>query len=214
MKKMVIAFLGLAVATLIAAQDNKPLTFPVERPILSIGDTWKFQYTDLLKKEVLPGNSSLAIVAIDDKQLSFSGTGRGSNAPWRVRTNLDLNELDLHKGEEYADKQVTWPLVADKTWENPIKYASRGGEVQTEETCRVLGLEKLSVPAGQFETVKIVCKAIWRNSIGTFGTWERLKWYCPAVKNWVREEQQYWVSTRLESHIRTELLAFTVKSPH
>lgn len=203
MKKIFILLLLFA-STLSLAQA---LNFPVERPVLSKGDTWKYQYTNLWKNEVLPGQSNLSVALVDDKKINFTGTNREGGV-WKYTSDLDLNRSYTFKGEKYLNREHAWPLTENSKWENIREFAEGEAEVKWTESCKVTAFEKVKVPAGEFESVKVECKASWTNSLNARGNGEKTRWYAPVVKRVVKTEEKWWVGSRLNDQSRMELVEY------
>jgi hypothetical protein len=203
MKKLLTIYL-LLVSKLSLAQ---PLTFPIERPTISKGDTWKYQYTNLWKNEVSPGQSSLSVALVDDKKINFAGTNREGGV-WKYSSDLDLNRSYSFKGEKHLNREYVWPLTENSKWENNREFAEGEAEVKWTESCKVASLEKVKVPAGEFESVKVECKVNWTNSLNARGNGEKTRWYSPQVKRVVKTEEKWWVGSRLHDQSRMELTEY------
>lgn len=95
-----------------------------------------------------------------------------------------------------------WPLSPGKTWE--LRYTEdKPVDRTTNElarTCRMEAEESITVPAGTFRTLKIVCRNARTGSI----TSER--WYAPEVKHWIRERTHFSYGIR-----ERELIALKLK---
>jgi hypothetical protein len=102
-----------------------------------------------------------------------------------------------------AWKSVTFPLQVGLSWD--MKYAeTRPTEQQTrniERRCVAVAEEALTVPAGTFATIRIVC----RNS--HTGALVSTLWYSPEVTHMVKEE----FALRTGGRESRELLMFRLK---
>jgi hypothetical protein len=203
MKEILSLYLLLA-STLSFAE---PLTFPIERPTLKKGDTWKYQYTNLWKNEVLPGQSSLSVALADDKKINFAGTNREGGV-WKYGSDLDLNRSYSFKGDKYLNREHVWPLTENSRWDNNREFAEGEAEVKWTESCKVTSLEKVKVPAGEFDSVKVECKVSWTNSLNANGSGEKIRWYAPQVKRVIKTEEKWWVGSRLNDQSRMELTEY------
>jgi len=81
-------------------------------------------------------------------------------------------------------RPVAFPLSVGLSWD--MKYLeTRPTEQQTENVerrCVAEGEEALTVPAGTFATIRIVCKNMRNNS------WVTTVWYSPEVNHMVKDE--------------------------
>ena len=97
---------------------------------------------------------------------------------------------------------IPWPLKPGVTRE--LRYAhERPIERQTDEVVRVcesVAEETVTVPAGTFETVKVVCRD------GERGPTVYEVWYSLAAKQWVRERNHFAYGVR-----ERELIAYKLR---
>jgi len=100
-------------------------------------------------------------------------------------------------------RPVAFPLSVGQSWD--MKYLeTRPTEPQTENVerrCVAEGEEALTVPAGTFATIRIVCKNMRTNS------WVMTVWYAPEVKHMVKDEYP----VRTGGRASRELLMFRLK---
>ncbi len=97
---------------------------------------------------------------------------------------------------------IAWPLTVGRTWESRFTE-ERVQDRQTSEitrSCEALAEETITVPAGTFSAIRIVC----RNQRTGGMVYEQ--WYAPVIKQLVREvwQQQGGARTR-------ELIAYKLK---
>jgi hypothetical protein len=98
--------------------------------------------------------------------------------------------------------RYVWPLFVGKTWEQSLRE-ERPSERQTRElgiAATVEAEETVTVPAGTFETLKLV----YRNKGTGAILWE--EWYSPEVGQWVRVHERRETGRRVR-----ELTAFSRK---
>jgi hypothetical protein len=91
---------------------------------------------------------------------------------------------------------ISWPLAVGNAWE--ARYTRERPIEQTTSDqvrrCVVERQEQLTVPAGTFETLKVVCSDPRRQQTVVEA------WYAPAVKHWVKE------LARFDYGLRTRVL--------
>jgi|SRR5690242_18021683 hypothetical protein len=86
----------------------------------------------------------------------------------------------------------TWPLETGRRWTHEGLYEDPSGKVPHKDVFSVVGSETVEVPAGRFETLKIVRETDRRDS--------DQYWYAPSVRFYVR-----WIGRRGDSQFQEEL---------
>ena len=115
---------------------------------------------------------------------------------------MDRVDGDVETSSLPADVRYVWPLEVGRRWEFAYTL-TRPKDRTTEERKRECVVEKeepITVAAGSFATMKIVC----RNPQTGKTTYEA--WYAPAVKHWVK-----WLGYWPEGTQTRELLTFRLK---
>jgi hypothetical protein len=78
-------------------------------------------------------------------------------------------------------------------------------------TYTVVGMEKVSVPAGTFDSVKVVGKGRWVNTKATLqDVNEDTFWYAPAVRGIVRFIQTRWERGGVGLEVTEELVKYNL----
>ncbi|MES2280367.1 MAG: hypothetical protein V4542_03060 [Pseudomonadota bacterium] len=169
------------------AQAQAQVTFPVDKPGIQVGDRWKFAQLDGFTKVPL-GWREETVAVVDQDGI---GTSRKSdtNATESYRYDLEWNRLTDFKGKTETEKRLSFPFIADKSWTTTWNWINaRGREGQLDMTYKVVGTERITVPAGIYDTVKIEGMGTWKNrTAGTGGTAQQVLWYAPVAKRHVRE---------------------------
>lgn len=87
-----------------------------------------------------------------------------------------------------VDSQALWPLPGLEVKFKVSTSGPAGGEAQREWSCSFRGREKLTVPAGTFDTLVLTCE---REQV-TETEWRYRTWfYAPAVRHYVRRVDRY-----------------------
>ena len=101
----------------------------------------------------------------------------------------------LRQGEtEYTPfyPSFRFPLEPGKGWPGNVTFITSDNDtVRHELSAQVAGWERVSVPAGTFDTVKIVLRGRLQvtSAVGTGdGTISDVVWYAPAVGQFVRKD--------------------------
>jgi len=212
----VILALGLLCSGWAAAADAQG---PIAAPAVAVGDNWTYQHTDVWKNA--PGNlDRTEVTAVDDSGILADVKRADSGALlMQQRFSRDMNPRDhgrMHFEPGFA--RYAFPLEVGKEWkstadaENPA--AGKRWRVQFEG--KVLGWEKIQVPAGEFDALKIAVVGYYQseevNRRGGNGQLNETVWYAPAVNNFVRLEYR---DTNAQGHIHNrdlwELTAYGKK---
>lgn len=202
-----IRFLILAALSAMVAACTTTITAgpPIESsasaamPALAIGDSWTYRvrdgYTGLARPE-----QRLRVTGVDPDRVRVAASrsdgpdetqifDREWNWLSRPATNLPFFEYSP------AYRALSFPLAVGKTWR------ARGTATDPRDGRRfpvwiegtVQGWEKVKVPAGEFEALKIkrlVFIDYWEYTIRGRSEIDEYEWYAPAVKQAVRREDR------------------------
>ncbi len=181
-----------------------------EPPSLSPGDRWTYQRIDAPTGE--SRISRFEIAAVEGGQVR-TVKGDRFDREWALLSTVS----DGHRYEPRAPRLV-WPMVPGA--ETKAAYRIHGDKVNpdwvVEATIRVVGLERVSVPAGSFDTFKVEMSGRYRhkraNGRSGSGTFKNIYWYSPEVKREVLREMEMskWDGT-IELRGRFVLVDYSVR---
>ncbi len=167
------------------AQDGR-----VDRPQVKVGDAWTYQYSDNWKK--LPNATfTHSVTEANESRIKVAVLNTASKERFMDATySTDWNTYAL-AGVTYnpAVNDYNFPLTAAKSWKSIYTYKrADGGETRCEQTATVAGIERVAVPGGTFDAVKIVINGSWRwTSGGAYnGSFTKTIWYARDPKRWVK----------------------------
>ena len=86
---------------------------------------------------------------------------------------------------------LQFPLNAGKKWNSEIKYEYMGGNWRQQTTATIVGWEKLKVPAGVFDVLKIEIRGHWQHDhvrFSTSGNITDVLYYAPQTGNFIKRE--------------------------
>jgi len=192
-------------ATIDATSQGRT-TGPIVKPEWKVGSEWAYRYespsgsgtfVSRLDRIEKLANEPHYVIRAGSLEVFYRVEDRGF-------TKETLNGRTLREiSPPAAWKWVTFPLQVGLSWD--MKYVeTRPTEQQTrniERRCVAETEEALTVPAGTFATIRIVC----RNS--HTGAWVGTLWYSPEVTYMVKEE---FTLGRNSRELR-ELLMFKLK---
>jgi uncharacterized caspase-like protein len=186
----------------------------------TLGDRWRYQTVDKLKKEVT-GNWSRFITAFEP-----DGSIRLNNGVvgWTAHGAILRTRSDTGRVREYSpalkwlpDSLVpgfTEPSKMTITIKNPdgtLAEESRQG------TLKVTGLEKVTVPAGEFEALRLEVSGFRAGTNSVSGKpfnlrYKEVFWYVAALRSYVASEfETFNAKGSLEFAERHELTSFSVR---
>jgi Caspase domain len=191
---------------------DKPTAAALRRanpPALAPGDRWHYRRIDPAGR-TRPSNFEIATV--DEGEIR-TVSGDRFDSEWA---------LIYSKGDDLTyeprARRLVWPMTLGG--QAPLAYRVRGSkeypEWAVEGTARVIGLERVIVPAGAFDTFKIEVSGRYtqtrENGRKGAGTFRHFYWYSPEVKREVLREMEItkWDGT-IESRGRYVLMDYTVR---
>jgi hypothetical protein len=157
-----------------------------EPPLLTPGDRWTYRRIDPGKS----GSWTFEITAIEGREVR-SVKGDVFDTEWAALYTVS----EALRFEPRAPRLV-WPMMVGA--EAKAQYRIHGSRDyphwEVEGTIRVMGLERVSVPAGTFDTFRIEWSGRYRqtkaNGRKGTGTFRNLYWYAPEVKREVLREME------------------------
>jgi hypothetical protein len=170
---------------LAGALAGPALAQKAEQPAVSVGDQWQF-----VMYFAVPSTSPNRVWLID----SVGPTGiEGTENGQPLRLTPDLNVVESPRQTDSNPRQLRFPLEVGDRWSYTTDYLLKykdGSKGSALINVAVVGYEKVSVPAGEFEAFKLEAKGIVRG-VSPLGsqiegdiTWTY--WYAPAARAIVR----------------------------
>jgi hypothetical protein len=191
----------------------------VPAPVPAVGDSWTYQYTDVWKGA--KGNiNRMEVASIDEAGVHMAIKRAASGA--LISTQLfspEMNPIDrggMHFAPSFA--RFAFPLAPGKEWNSEVvgDTSKAGKQWRYQIKGRVLDWEKVRVPAGEFEALKIVVEAHYgaADTGAAGGQLTETVWFVPALNNYVKlEYQDSDAQGRLYSRDSWELMSFAHKTP-
>lgn len=165
-------------------------------PSLAVGDSWTYRVRNAYTGFDLPSERLRIAEAGERVRVTVSRAGRkdetqvyDSQWNWLVRPATNLPSFDY----EPAYRALSFPLAVGKSWRarstatDPVD----GRRFPVWIAATVEGWEKVKVPAGEFNAVKIrrsVYIDYWEHSVRGRSEIVEYEWYAPATKQAVRRE--------------------------
>jgi hypothetical protein len=203
--------LVVAVAALCAACTSVPvgaplaLTEPAVAPVVAVGDYWNYRVHDGYTG-IEQGGERYRVARADASQINVVVIGWGPKAReetqlydrhwnWLRRPATNLQTFTYNP----AYSAFAFPLVPGKTWQTRL-YATDpvdGRTFPVRVDGRVVGWERIKVPAGEFDAIRVEREVYFDYSELSVRGGSRInevEWYSPVAKQSVRRETKsiYW----------------------
>ncbi|MEQ1773704.1 MAG: caspase family protein [Burkholderiales bacterium] len=171
---------------------------PAERPDVVVGNQWRYQITDLYTGA--KQNVAMEVQSVTENRIytqsgpagtASSGSGaQGSIQVWDRHWNL-LRDGGADYSSPYPELQ--FPLTNGRKWSSEVRYPSNGGDWRQQNSAHVIGWEKLTVPAGTFDVIKIEIRGYWQLShtntrMSGSGPFTEVLYYAPQARQFVKRE--------------------------
>lgn len=168
---------------------------PVEQPEVAVGNLWRYQVTDLytgIKQTIAVEVQSVTgnRIYTQGSMTASGSSAQGSIQVWDRHWNL-LRDGNTDYSAPYPE--LPFPLTGGKKWSSELKYPFNGGDWRQQNSGHIVGWEKLSVPAGVFDVVKIEIRGYWHLSHSNFrlagsGPFTEVLYYAPAARQFIKRE--------------------------
>ena len=184
----------------------------------TVGDKWRFQVVDQFKQEVVRNwDRRITAIAVDGSinlnegriQASLDGTERVF--AWSADVSEEFSEGYKRLPSKLVDG-FSEDIRYSKTWKKEVQ----SGVDDVQATIKVLGREKVKVPAGEFDAWKIQIRGTIDSNLLPKNTmshanFTEVYWYVPALRHFVASEYDRRVGNKIDRHERHELTSFSVR---
>lgn len=207
-KRLAVGGLAAGLSLAVLAQANNP-----GQPIRhKVGDVAVFQVEQVSENRTL--EETVTVTAVDGGLIRSTHVRPGRTPPALEGVLTEAHALAVSGagGTRYEPPipLVQWPLAVGQSWkaaydmQMPNQARSRG-----QVDMKVVAAEKLSTPAGEFDTYKIE-QAGWINGVSWNGSVRvaQAMWFAPAIGRMVRTEFRSFRDGRPWEHTVTQLKSF------
>jgi hypothetical protein len=193
---LALLFGGCAATTPLSQQAPAGMPASVPAPSIAAGDSWTYRVRDGFTS--LPrGDQRHEVTRVAADRIEIAGmVERGDGIQvydrewnWLRRPATDLQTFEYSP----AYQAFAFPLTPGKTWRSEATATDPGDgrrfPVRIEG--RVLGWERVKVPAGEFDALKIerrVFIGYWEHALRGNSVIQEHEWYAPSVKWAVKRE--------------------------
>ncbi|MBT9597648.1 MAG: hypothetical protein IV094_16825 [Vitreoscilla sp.] len=159
-----------------------------DRPEIRVGDRWHFamHWGDRSTKVDLLWE----VTSVGAERIEVAETTPANPTPRPVLMTRELNVLESQRRKDSDLRQLSFPLAVGKSWtfENDYKLKDSGVSGHASYEVKVVGYEKVKVPAGEFDAFKVDAVGRWSAAVAGQSTATRVWWYAPAARAIVRDE--------------------------
>ncbi len=169
-----------AIISVLALLPGTAFAQKAELPAVNVGDQWKF----VVYQTVRSTTPNRAWVITSVGPAGIEGTENGEP----LSLTLELNVLESPRNKESNPKSLDFPLEVGKRWRyaNNWLFKPKGSKGSTVVEVAVVGHEKLTVPAGEFDAFKLVAKGSLHGTSPInsqfAGETTETYWYAPAAR--------------------------------
>ena len=183
MKAVVLGLLIVSAVASTVAQTPPPRA---EAPELKVGDRWKSEVRDRRTKNK-ESERDRSITAVSATLIE--GLENGAKLTMTPDQTVIESPTVVSTGD--GGKFLNFPLEVGKKWEHKYNYKSKvsGAAIKWQMEANVVAIEKVKVPAGEFDAYKIQTKGFWNNGLsGNSGRLQMTDWYAPSARTIVKTE--------------------------
>lgn len=193
----------------LAAAALPALAQTAQRPSVKVGDSATYAMQLLSDRQVF--DSTVLVRSVDEQRIV--STVRRSDRPGIDAEQVLTRDPDMVKsgssGRTFSPSagMLRFPLTVGDRWKAESDTTGASGD-RTRNTadCQVFGVEKVPVPAGEFDAMRVECKG-WINGVSWTGSmrWETTQWYAPEAARTVKTIYKDWRGSQLWTHSVSEL---------
>lgn len=209
--------LGRAIAKSVAIQlllVSYCVAQTVDPGPIRAGDRWSYDIKDGLTGD-LKHAVTLVVTEIDQKEITTRVTVRGNNRPFTIVFDPGWSRIDdgtwKHRPSELT--AVRTPLEVGKQWrsEGNSTNMHSGLVFRTAGSGKVTGQERVTVPAGTFDTFRVESMVRMTNTADQTksSTITGVIWYAPAINRWPKRISEFRYEGRLRDSTIDELTEYS-----
>jgi serine/threonine protein kinase len=182
-------------------------------PILTEGSFWKYQRSDVWLNEI-PRKTTEDIHILSVEPNSYRVMIQSGGLGKRERSfNKDGNQTYRVDGIAYVNHIYSWPMTIGKSWSISRIYTSTktSQKVAVQEQCTVAKQETVTVPAGQFKTLRIDCQGFETPEGQDALRTETSRWYAPETRRFAKTSIKKWSGSTLTTSEVVVLTEYSLK---
>jgi hypothetical protein len=180
------------------------------------GDRWVYEISDEITGD-LKQTTTVVVIAVSDTEINTRISTRGAARPRQIVFDPGWSRIDddVWKFRPSDGAGVQLPLQVGKEWrfENKATQFQNGTALSTTGQSKIVAQEKITTPAGTFDTFKMetTMRQVNSNDQTKAATVNIALWYAPAVNRWVRRTYKVQIEGRLRDSHTEELTDYSRK---
>jgi hypothetical protein len=180
-----------------------------------VGDRWSYDVKDDMTGD-LRHEVTVVVVDVNDKEITTRATIRGKDRPQTMVFDLDWGRIDDGTWKLRPNGiGIKKPLQVGKEWRSDANamHMQSGVAFRASGIAKVVGEERVTTPAGTFETYRVDTTVRLVNTMDQTksSTWTFVFWYAPAVNRWVKRKTEARSEGRLRDSSIEELTEYSRK---
>jgi hypothetical protein len=178
-------------------------------------DRWEYEVTDEITGDVTHA-TSVYVISVSDTEIQTRASSRAMKPNQIVFDRYwDRIDDDVWKYKPSDGMGIRLPLEVGKEWrfESNAVHLQNGVTVSTAGRSKVAAQEKITTPAGTFDTFRIETSTRQVNAIDETkaAMFNTTLWYAPTVNRWVRKTYKVWIEGRVREANTEELTDYSRK---
>ena len=183
---------------------------------IRVGDRWLYDIKDTLTGDLRQAVTIVA-VEVNEKEIATRTSVQGKDRSNTIVFNPDWGRIDdgiwKHRPSDLLG--IRKPLQVGKQWraEGNSNNVQTGVIMQTSGLAKVVGQEKITTPAGTFDTfrVELTVRQINAKDQTKSTLLNVVNWYAPAINRWARKNTEVRFEGRLRDSFSDELTEYARK---
>lgn len=161
---------------------------PIERPVWRVGDNWTYRTLDGWNNNET-GRSMVTLVAFENNLNISRFKNLTSDEESTTSSTADLQPCRSMQNDTTVVCAGAFKFPFTAGYKHSFnKLPASNGRSHLSADCEGQGMEKIKVPAGEFDAYRIECKGFWTLVFGgnSSGRFQQTLWYAPSVRNQVK----------------------------
>ena len=180
-----------------------------------VGDRWAYELKDAATGD-LRHSATIVVVGVTDKEINTQISLSGRDKPMTYIYGRDWSRIqDTQWKFQPPEGGFRFPLKVGAEWrrETGARHLSNGTGLQGSSLDKVLGEEKVTTPAGTFDTYKVqrVLQQTGGDNRTRVSVTTATYWYAPAINRWVKRSNEVRSDGRVRDSTVEELTAYSRK---
>lgn len=182
------------------------------KPVFKVGDVAVYTVNNRADNQTV--DETVTVTAVESELIRFSHV-RPGREPAEIEGQFtpDMRQVQSGASGTRFDPPaplIKIPMAVGDNWKNAAEMVARNNaKSKTDFEYKVVGTEKITTPAGEFETFKIesggwVTGVSWTGSVRV----AQVQWYAPSIGRVVRSEYRDFRGGRPWNDTLTELKSF------